>query len=697
MTSSADDTFRLAISAMQAGKLEKAERLFRQALQMQPRHVPALNLLGILLMRLERFDEAELYIRRALQENATSDATLYNHGLILKALKRPAEALERFTQALAINASVAETWNNRGVVFNNLRRYQEAIDDFDRALSIAAHYPAALFNKGNSLAKLERYEQALATYNSALALKPDLAEAWLGRGNVSTELGRYVDALAAYERALALNPHLADAWLGRGTVLIKLERYRDGIAAYDRALTLKPDLDYVASLRLDAKLRICDWTDLHKEMDQLVAGVRERNLLCDPFPMLAIESSPADQLQSARLHMANQPTYPPLCDRKFYAHDRIRLAYLSADFRDHPVAQLAVGLFEQHDRSRFEVTGISFGSDQSPTRARVKAAFERFIDVDHKSGQEIADFIKRSEIDIAVDLMGHTRHNRLNVFARRAAPIQVNYLGYPGTTGTDYVDYILGDSTVIPKEHFAFYAEKVIWLPDSYQVNDDRRSIAEQTPTRRQCGLPEAGFVFCCFNQNYKIMPEIFDIWMRLLREARGSVLWLLEGNSIASGNLRAEAQKRGVAPERLVFAPRANTADHLARQRLADLFLDTLPYNAHTTASDAVWAGLPVITCLGAAFPGRVAASVLKAAGLDELITTSLADYEALALKLARDPARLAALKDKIAINRGSCPLFDTKRFARNIEQAYTTMVDIQRRGEAPHSFSVAPPRAMI
>ena len=465
MTSSADDTFRRAISAMQAGKLETAERLFLQVLQMQPRHVPALNLFGILLMRLERFDEAERYIKRALRENATSDATLYNYGLILKALKRPAEALERFTQALAINASIAETWNNRGVVFNDLKRYQEAIDDFDRALAIVANYPAALFNKGNALAKLEQYEQSLAAYDGALALKPDLAEAWLGRGNVSIELGRYEDALGAYDRALALKPHLAEAWLGRGTVFIKLERHQDGIAAYDRALALKPGLDYVASLRLDAKLRICDWTDLDKEVGQVVTGVRERNLLCDLFPMLAIELSPADQFQSARLHMENQPKYPPLWRGEIYSHDRIRVAYLSADFRDHPMAHLTAGLFEQHDRSRFEVTGISFQSDQSPIRERVRAAFERFIDVDHKSVQEIAEFIRHSEIDIAVDLMGHTGHNRISVFARRAAPIQVSFLGYPGTTGADYIDYILGDLTVIPQEHFEFYSEKVVWLP----------------------------------------------------------------------------------------------------------------------------------------------------------------------------------------------------------------------------------------
>ena len=392
--------------------------------------------------------------------------------------------------------------------------------------------------------------------------------------------------------------------------------------------------------------------------------------------------------------MQDRPRVAGIWRGEVYAHDRIRVAYLSGDFREHPVGYLTAGLFEHHDKARFETTAISFGADRdSPMRDRIKGAFENFIDVGRQSDHDIADLVRRLEIDIAVDLMGFTIHNRLGVLARRPAPIQVNYLGYSGTMGADCFDYILADATVIPEEQRAFYSEQVVWLPDCYLVNDDRRAIAERTPTRRECGLPEEGFVFCCFNNSYKLGPTTFAVWMWLLAAMPASVLWLSEANVTAQANLRRAAEQRGVAAERLIFAPRLpDVAEHLARQRQADLFLDTLPYNAHTTASDALWAGVPVLTCPGATFAGRVAASLVKAVGLDELIAPSLADYEARALALARDPARLAALRQKLARNRITAPLFDTERSTRNIEAAYATMVDIWRRGESPRSFSVEP-----
>jgi protein O-GlcNAc transferase len=396
-------------------------------------------------------------------------------------------------------------------------------------------------------------------------------------------------------------------------------------------------------------------------------------------------------LQCARRYVQDQPAYPPLWQGEVYAHDRLRIAYLSADFNEHPTAYLTAGLFEHHDKSRFEITALSFGqNDNSPARRRLEAAFEHFIDVGDNSDQEIATLVRRSEIDIAVDLMGFTKDNRLGVLARCAAPIQVNYLGYPGTMGAPYMDYILADATVIPADHDAFYAERVVRLPGTYQINDNRRAMSQRTPTRGDCGLPQNAFVFCCFNNPQKILPEIFDIWMRLLRTTKGSVLWLFAGNAKAVANLRVEAEKRGVAPERLIFAPKASVADHLARHRLADLCLDTLPYNAHTTASDALWACLPVVTCLGETFAGRVAASLLKAIGLDALITHTLGEYETLALRLSRDPAYLAMLKDTLKRNRDRCLLFDTQSATRHIEAAYLTMAEIARRHEKPRSFKV-------
>jgi protein O-GlcNAc transferase len=412
-----------------------------------------------------------------------------------------------------------------------------------------------------------------------------------------------------------------------------------------------------------------------------------------PFALLALPSSAEDQLQCAQRYMKDLPAYPPVWLGETYLHDRIRVAYLSADFRNnHPVAYLTAGLFEHHDHSRFEITGISIGpTDDSLLRRRLEGAFEHFVDAKDKTEVDIANLIKNREIDILVDLMGHTLDSRLGVLARRPAPIQVHYLGYAGTTAANFIDYILADKIVIPEEHRAFFTEEVVWLPGSYLVNDNRRRVAEKMPTRAECGLPENALVYCSFNNAYKIAPSIFDIWLRLLRATTGSVLWLSELNPTAQANLRREADRCGINPQRLIFAPKVtDNADHLARQRLADLFLDTLPYNAHTTASDALWAGLPVLTCLGETFAGRVAASLLRAIGLPELITTSLDEYEALALKLANDPALLAIIKSKLSQNRETYPLFDTARFTRHIEAAYVAIWERCQRGEPPAAFAV-------
>jgi protein O-GlcNAc transferase len=715
--------FRGALASLQAGRTTEAEHSFRALLDLQPNHIAGLNIFSLLLTRLERFEEAEQYVRRVLNAGPPSDVTLYNYGVILKALKRPGEALERFSQALAINDSVAETWNNRGTVYNDLGRHQEAVADFAKAISINPTSADAFHNKGRSLARLQQHALSLDAFQRAIALKPGLVEAWYGAAAALIELKRYDEAIRAYGGTLELKPDLVQAWVSRGNILAALKRYDEALSDYDRALAINPHFsdawrgrgDVFAARqqlaqaqfaheqsravqtadaeRVLAKLTACDWADLDQEVSQLLSKIGTQRAACGPFTTLCLPTSPADQLQYARRYVELQPPVAPTCRGDVYSHDRIRIAYVSADFHDHATAYLMAGLFEQHDKARFEITAISFGPDQkSDARDRIEGAFEHFLDVREKSAQEIVEIVRSIETDIAVDLKGFTKNAKPYVFACRMAPIQVNFLGYPGTIGANYMDYILADQTVIPECDFAHYSEKVAWLPDSYQVNDDRRRISERTPTRRECGLPESGFVFCCFNNSFKITPSVFDVWMRLLKEIDRSVLWLFEANITATHNLRREAQCRGVSPDRLVFAKRIPVADHLARLRQADLFLDNLPYNAHTTASDALWAGVPIVTCLGSTFAGRVAGSLLKAIGLRELITTSLEDYEALALKIARDPSRLAALKAKLAHNRGTYPLFDTKRFARHIEAAYVTMWERLQRGEAPKAFAVDP-----
>jgi predicted O-linked N-acetylglucosamine transferase (SPINDLY family) len=619
---------------------------------------------------------------------------LLQEGLALHRRGAVDEAAARYADVLRVDPANADALYYLALISCQHGGFEEGAELARKSLASDPKQARSHVILGRALHALGRNDDALSSFDRAIALAPELAPAHANRADVLSKTGRNAEALDSYDRALAFAPASVADWMNRGVALVALNRHDEAVSSFDRGLALDPDFaqadDFRAPLLL-SKLRICDWTDLAAETEELLAMVRAEKPLGLPYAIVAIPSSPAEQLQCARRYVQDQPAHPPLWHGEVYAHDRLRVAYLSADFNEHPTAYLTAGLFECHDKSRFEITALSFGqNDHSPPRRRLEAAFEHFIDVHHNSDQEIAALMRRCEIDITVDLMGFTKDHRLGVLARRAAPVQVNYLGYPGTTGAPYMDYILADATVIPEDHDAFYAERVVRLPGTYQINDNRRAVNQRTPTRAECGLPQSGFVFCCFNNPQKIMPEIFDIWIRLLRATEGSVLWLFAGNAKAVANLRLEAQKRGVAPERLIFAPKASVADHLARHRLADLCLDSLPYNAHTTASDALWAGPPVLTCLGEAFAGRVAASLLKAIGLDELITHTLADYEALALRLARDPAHLAALKDTLKRNRDTYPLFDTQSATRHIEAAYLTMAEIAKRHEKPHSFEV-------
>jgi predicted O-linked N-acetylglucosamine transferase (SPINDLY family) len=626
--------------------------------------------------------------------SAPSTGELLQEGLALHRRGAVNEAAARYHDVLRTDPANADALYYLALISCQHGRFAEGAGLARKSLVSDPKQARSHVILGRALHALGLNDDALASFDRAIALAPELAPAHANRADVLSKIGRNAEALDSYDRALALAPDSVADWMNRGVALIALNRHDEAVTSFDRGFALNPDFaqaDDFRAPRLLSKLRICDWTDLAAETAQLLAMVRAEKPLSLPYTIVAIPSSPAEQLQCARRFVQDQPAYPPLWQGEVYAHDRLRVAYLSADFNEHPTAYLTAGLFECHDKSRFEITALSFGqNDNSPPRRRLEAAFEHFIDVRGNSDQEIAALMRRSEIDIAVDLMGFTKDNRLGVLARGGRPIQVNYLGYPGTTGAPYMDYILADATVIPEDHDAFYAERVVRLPGTYQINDNRRAVGQHTPTRGECGLPQNAFVFCCFNNPQKIMPEIFDIWMRLLRATEGSVLWLITGNAKAAANLRLEAEKRGVAPKRLIFAPKASVADHLARHRLADLCLDTLPYNAHTTASDALWAGLPVLTCLGETFAGRVAASLLKAIGLDALITHTLAEYEALALRLSRDPAYLATLKDRLIRNRGGSLLFDTQSATRHIESAYQTMADIAWRHEKPRNFNV-------
>jgi protein O-GlcNAc transferase len=676
----------------QQGNLNDALKLITKATKINPRSANAFNSLGVVLGASKRHADALASFDSALSIDRNHVSALSNRGNSLNELRRFQDAIDSSDRALALNPQFLEAYIPRGAALLECHRYSDALESYQRAIKLNPNYTTGWVGCGNALAKLGRCDEALAAYNKALSIKPDEADAWLGGGNVFHELKRYDEALAAYDKALSSRPDLAGAWLGRGNVFAEQKRYDAAYTAYDKAVSLNPDVIYAQGARLHAKLHLCDWANLQAEISRLLVAIKAGKLVSLPFVLLSLPSSASDQLRAAKRYDAEHPAFPAIWRGDVYRHDRIRVAYLSPDLSDHVVAQQTAGLFEQHDRSRFEVTAVSFGPNRdSALSRRIKSSFERFLDVGSQSDHEVAELLRRLEIDIAVDLAGYTSGCRPNILARRPAPVQVNYLGYAGTMGAGHIDYILADQTVVPRNQLEFFSERTVWLPDSFMANDARRVVSERTPTRRECGLPETGLVFCCFNNTYKILPGVFQIWMRLLQAVEGGVLWLAEGNPTAMKNLRREADSRGVSPERLIFAPKVPAlADHLARYRLADMFLGTWPYNGHATASDALWAGLPVLTQVGETFAGRVAASLLSAIGLPGLIAQTPEQYESLAIELARNPDRLAAIKDKLEKNRLTTPLFDTKLFTRRIEAAYQAMYDKYQAGLPPDDIIV-------
>ncbi len=596
---------------------------------------------------------------------------------------RLAEAEAGYREALRLAPRDPELHYDLGGLLLALHRPDQAEACYRAALALAPGHPQVLLQLGNALAAQGRHADAAAQFRASLGHDPGQFAAHHNLGNALRALGRPQEAAECYRAALRLAPHHADCHNNLGNALRELGRLDEAIACYREALHLNPGLHHARVHLLHQRQHVCDWADMDAEIAEIRRLVREEpRAQISPFAFLSLPgTTAAEQLHCARNWVANRyATLPAESERPAFRHrrhdgSRLNIGYLSADFRAHPLAWLATELIERHDRSRFTLHAYSYGPDDgSPERLRWQRAFDHFLDIRAMGLADAAARIHADGIDILVDLTGYTQSSRSDILALRPAPIQVNWLGYPGSMGAPFVDYLLSDAFITPPEQAMHYRERLVLLPDTYQPNDSRRPVAE-VPTRSACGLPEEGLVLCCFNQTFKITPAIFDIWMEVLRAVPGSVLWLLECNRWARANLLREAEARDIRGERLVFAPRVAVAEHLARHRCADLFLDTLPYNAHTTTSDALWMGLPVLTCAGGTFASRVAGSLLHAAGMAELVTHSLQDYRALALALARQPDRLRALRARLDETRDGMPLFDTARFARQLERCYLGM----------------------
>ena len=586
---------------------------------------------------------------------------------------KPDAAATLFREILEQEPGNAHALYSLSLIAMNAGDLAQALQVATRGVEAAPRFAPLRYLQGAVWQASGNREEALRSFDAALEIQPDYVEVLLNSGALLRGMFRHKEALERFNRILAVNPDHVAALANCGIMLTEFKQSELAIAMFERLLKVSPDFHYAPGLLFYERMHICDWQGITALAQQIVEGLRAGKRTCKSLAFMSVSDQAADHQIAARLFAQGYcPTNPlQLWKGEVYKHDRIRLAYVSPDFREHPVGHLMAGVFERHDKSRFETIAISLGpDDQGRLRARMQKAFDQFIDVRHMGSQQVAQMMRDMEVDIAIDLGGYTSDTRTDIFAFRPAPVQVNYLGYPGTMGTDYFDYILADRHIIPPEHEVFYNEKVARLPDTYLPTDSGVRISGRTPSRAECGLPETGVVFCSFSHDYKISPPVFDVWMRLLAQVPGSVLWLVSRGENTQRNLRREAQARGVHPDRLVFAQRVPLVeDHLARYRQADLFLDTHPYNAHTTAADALMAGLPVVTYMGNSFPSRVAGSLLHAIGMPELIADTLAGYEALALQLATDPARLTATKAKVAANRLTHALFDTDGFCRKLE----------------------------
>jgi protein O-GlcNAc transferase len=701
-----------AVALHRSGRLVEAERLYLQVLATDPRDFTARHLLGVVRAQAGRMDEALADIEAALAIRADDPEALLNHANVLKSLNRLYAALAGFDRALALKPGWPQAENNRGTVLQALGRYDEALVAYDRVLAAAPDHVEALNNRGSVLQDLKRPGEALACYDHALRLAPAFAAAFNNRGSALLELKRFGDALYCFDRALALRPGDAQVLSNRGNALQGLMRYDEALAAYDQVLALKPDCAEALNNRGSAlqqmkrhdealasydralsapgqphafggaamaALNLCDWSRTAE------IGAQMERRICDggaipPWVLLGYSGDEALQRQCAANVIATRfPHLPPPLATARTRHDKIRLAYISADVGHHPVTNQIVQLIESHDRSRFEVIGIATNPDDgSPQRRRLVAAFDQFHDAHQQAPQAVAQKLRAMEVDVLVDLNGHTNGDHFDILCHRPASVQASWLGYAGTTAAPFIDYLIADRIVAP--HAEAFSENLAYLPHSFFPSDSSREIGT-APSRAEAGLPDGVIVFCCFNNNFKITAPVFRVWMRLLAALPGSVLWLKHSGDKARANLEQAARGHGVDPARLVFARAAMLDVHFARHRLADLFLDTLPYNAHATACDALWAGLPVLTCRGTAYAGRVAASLLTAVGLPELIAETPQDYETLALALARDPARLSALHDRLTAAHVSAPLFDTPRLTRDLEAAYLEMLSSPAR----------------
>lgn len=676
MTPQTQEMIGQAIQAFQTGDLVSAETILTKVLQAHKNNLPAIHIMGLIHASNGKHTEAAKFLKKALALNPNEPSLLYNLGKALSESGYDSEAIAHYRKALNSIPNNPEIWLGLGKSLSALAQLEEALGAFKRALELKPSYIEALINSAIAYRTLKQHDQALASLHQAIQVAPNFPDAWLGLGNTYVSLKMHEDAILAFNKAIELNPDYAEAWSKKAAALNQLKKHDLAIEAHQRAMAIKP-LSFELGRLIHQKMLICDWDGFKELSASVKIAVQNKEKVADPFGYQGISESEEDLKLCAEI-FGNEffkPQHSSKLGTKKH-HGKIKVGYVCGEFREQATSILMTGIYEHHDKSQFEIYAFDNGfNDGSVIRKRIENAFDQVVDISHLTDEQAVAAIKTLDIDILVNLNGYFGEARQSIFAQRAAPIQVNYLGFPGTLGVDYMDYLIADQISIPESSRSYYSEKICYLPNSYQANDSKREISNKEFSRMELGLPEKGFVFCCFNNNYKITPDIFDSWIKILKNVEGSVLWLLEDSALAKINLIKEASTRGVDSTRLIFAKRVSPPEHLSRHHQADLFLDTLPYNAHTTASDALWTGLPVLTLAGNTFPGRVGSSLLTAIDLPELITRTSDEYEALAIELAKNPDKLKTLTAKLIKNRSNTALFNTALFTKNLEEAYKEM----------------------
>ena len=721
----ADAHYNLAITFKDFGDLHAAVKSYEKTITLNPNFAAAHNNLGNVFKDLDKFDDAVKSYEKAISLNPKFAAAHNNLGNVFKDLNKLDDAVKSYEKAISLNPKFAEAHNNLGNVFKDLDKLDDAVKSYEKAIASNQKLSEAHYNLGIALKQLKQLDEAVISLNSAITLKPDYAHAHNNLGSCFTLLGQMPLAIECYKKALTIKPDYAEAHnslgnvlniLGQikagancfekaieikpdfaeahnslGNVFKKLKQRDKALLCYERAFAIKPDMDFILGDILNTKMHLCIWDDFSILLNNAKKKIINNEKVFDPFNLMGLVDDPALQRKATEL-MVNS-THPknhslPRIDQ-YQKHKKIRIGYFSADFKEHPVGYLTAGLYESHNRNHFEVHAFSFGPDTNDEmNLRIKAGVDQFHDVQSMSHKEVTSLARSLEIDIAIDLTGLTAKARTDVFAMSAAPIQVSYIGFLGTMGADYYDYLIADPVMIPKKNQKYYSEKIIYLP-SFQVNDSKDLPPEIIFSRKEVGLPEEGFVFCCFNNTYKFTPSVFDSWARILQSVEGSVLIVYANNELSKTNLTKEIVRRGVEAERLIFGASLDRPEYMARYRVADLFLDTQPYNAGTTASDALRMGLPMLTLKGESYQSRMGASILSALNLPELITSSPEEYESVAIELASNPEKLKSIKHKLASNLSTAPLYDTKLFTKNLESAFTAMYERYHQGlESDHIY---------